>query len=53
MKKVEGIVRPHLLEAVKNALQEAGAADGLAVGKEIGENEIEFCAGVNADRQAS
>jgi nitrogen regulatory protein PII len=24
MKKVEAIVRPHLLEAVKNALQEAG-----------------------------
>jgi nitrogen regulatory protein P-II 1 len=24
MKKVEGIVRPHLLEAVKNALQEVG-----------------------------
>ena len=24
MKKIEGIVRPHLLEAVKNALQEAG-----------------------------
>src|SRR6185295_8024078 len=26
MKKVEGIVRPHLLEAVKNALQEIGVA---------------------------
>jgi nitrogen regulatory protein PII len=24
MKKIEGIVRPHLLEAVKNALQEVG-----------------------------
>ncbi|HEY6553235.1 MAG TPA: P-II family nitrogen regulator [Vicinamibacteria bacterium] len=30
MKKVEGIVRPHLLEAVKNALQEAGVV-GMTV----------------------
>jgi hypothetical protein len=30
----------------------AGSADGLSVGKEIGEDEIEFCAGINADRQA-
>jgi nitrogen regulatory protein P-II 1 len=30
MKKVEGIIRPHLLEAVKNALQEAGVA-GMTV----------------------
>jgi nitrogen regulatory protein PII len=30
MKKVEGIVRPHLLEAVKNALQEVGVV-GMTV----------------------
>ena len=30
MKKIEGIVRPHLLEAVKSALQEAGIA-GMTV----------------------
>lgn len=30
MKKVEGIIRPHLLEAVKNVLQEAGVA-GMTV----------------------
>jgi nitrogen regulatory protein P-II 1 len=30
MKKVEAIVRPHVLEAVKNALQEVGVA-GLTV----------------------
>ena len=30
MKKVEGIIRPHLLEAVKSALQEAGVA-GMTV----------------------
>jgi nitrogen regulatory protein P-II 1 len=30
MKKVEAIVRPHLLEAVKNALQEAGVV-GMTV----------------------
>jgi len=30
MKKIEAIVRPHLLEAVKNALQEAGVV-GMTV----------------------
>ena len=30
MKKVEGIVRPHLLEAVKNSLQEVGVV-GMTV----------------------
>ena len=30
MKKIEGIIRPHLLEAVKSALQEAGIA-GMTV----------------------
>lgn len=30
MKKVEGIIRPHLLDAVKGALQEAGVA-GMTV----------------------
>ncbi|HEV8629306.1 MAG TPA: P-II family nitrogen regulator [Thermoanaerobaculia bacterium] len=32
MKKVEAIVRPHLLDAVKNALQEVGVV-GMTVGE--------------------
>src|SRR5207245_11342976 len=45
MKKVEGIVRPHLLEAVKNALQEVGVV-GLTVsevkgfGRQKGHTEV-------------
>jgi|SRR5690606_5862600 len=44
MKKVEGIVRPHLLEAVKGALQEAGVV-GMTVtevkgfGRQKGQSE--------------
>ena len=45
MKKVEGIIRPHLLEAVKAALQEAGIA-GMTVtevrgfGRQKGQSEV-------------
>ena len=45
MKKVEGIIRPHLLEAVKSALQEAGIA-GMTVtevkgyGRQRGHTEL-------------
>jgi nitrogen regulatory protein PII len=45
MKKVEGIVRPHLLEAVKTALQEAGIV-GMTVtevkgfGRQKGQSEV-------------
>jgi nitrogen regulatory protein P-II 1 len=45
MKKVEGIIRPHLLEAVKSALQEAGVV-GMTVtevrgfGRQKGHTEI-------------
>jgi len=44
MKKVEGIIRPHLLESVKNALQEAGVV-GMTVtevkgfGRQKGQSE--------------
>lgn len=44
MKKVEGIIRPHLLEAVKSALQEAGVV-GMTVtevkgfGRQKGQSE--------------
>jgi nitrogen regulatory protein P-II 1 len=45
MKKVEGIIRPHLLEAVKTALQEAGVV-GMTVtevkgfGRQKGQTEV-------------
>ena len=45
MKKVEGIIRPHLLEAVKTALQEAGIV-GMTVtevkgfGRQKGQSEV-------------
>jgi nitrogen regulatory protein PII len=45
MKKVEGIIRPHLLEAVKAALQEAGIV-GMTVtevkgfGRQKGQSEV-------------
>lgn len=45
MKKVEGIIRPHLLEAVKSALQEAGVV-GMTVtevrgfGRQKGHTEV-------------
>ncbi len=44
MKKVEGIVRPHLLEAVKNALQEVGivgmtVSEVKGVGRQKGHTE--------------
>lgn len=45
MKKVEGIIRPHLLEAVKSALQEAGIV-GMTVtevkgfGRQKGQSEV-------------
>ena len=45
MKKVEGIIRPHLLEAVKNALQAVGVT-GMTVtevkgfGRQKGQTEI-------------
>ena len=29
MKKIESIIRPHLLEVVKNALQEVGVVRGV------------------------
>jgi nitrogen regulatory protein P-II 1 len=44
MKKVEGIIRPHLLDAVKTALQEAGV-EGMTVtevkgfGRQKGQSE--------------
>ena len=45
MKKVEGIIRPHLLEAVKAALQEAGVV-GMTItevkgfGRQKGQSEV-------------
>ena len=45
MKKVEGIIRPHLLESVKTALQEAGIV-GMTVtevkgfGRQKGQSEV-------------
>ena len=45
MKKVEGIIRPHLLDAVKSALQEAGIV-GMTVtevkgfGRQKGQSEV-------------
>lgn len=45
MKKVEGIIRPHLLEAVKTALQEAGVV-GMTItevkgfGRQKGQTEV-------------
>ena len=45
MKRVEGIIRPHLLEAVKTALQEAGIV-GMTVtevkgfGRQKGQSEV-------------